>query len=233
MNYKKIYDQICERANKESRVKGVSNYYESHHIVPICLGGSGSVKEWATHENIVLLTAREHFLCHWLLHEMYPDNHKLAIAFNLMCKIQNNKQSRYKPSSRIIKYAKEIDRKARIGNTGFWKGKNLSEEVKEKLRLANIGKTQSKETLQKRHETKIANNSYKIQGDKRRGSKWSAETRAKVKLWHDTTGYKHSEEIKQKLKVPKKIVSCPHCDKLGGLPQMKQWHFDNCKSLKI
>ena len=32
-----------------------------------------------------------------------------------------------------------------------------------------------------------------------------------------------------KNKVPKPIVECPHCDKTGGLPQMKQWHFDNCK----
>ena len=35
-----------------------------------------------------------------------------------------------------------------------------------------------------------------------------------------------------KNKVPKPIIECPHCNKTGGLPQMKQWHFDNCK-LKI
>jgi hypothetical protein len=28
--------------------------------------------------------------------------------------------------------------------------------------------------------------------------------------------------------VPKPKVECPHCSKVGGLPQMKQWHFDNC-----
>lgn len=25
------------------------------------------------------------------------------------------------------------------------------------------------------------------------------------------------------------IVECPHCNKTGGLPSMKKWHFDNCK----
>ena len=34
-----------------------------------------------------------------------------------------------------------------------------------------------------------------------------------------------------KNKIPKPIVECPHCNKIGGLPQMKQWHFSNCRSL--
>jgi hypothetical protein len=29
-------------------------------------------------------------------------------------------------------------------------------------------------------------------------------------------------------KVPTTI--CPHCGKVGGIHQLKQWHFDNCKS---
>ena len=24
-------------------------------------------------------------------------------------------------------------------------------------------------------------------------------------------------------------TQCPHCNKIGGLPQMKQWHFDKCR----
>jgi hypothetical protein len=34
-----------------------------------------------------------------------------------------------------------------------------------------------------------------------------------------------------KNKVPKPVIECPYCSKSGGLPQMKQWHFNNCKSL--
>ena len=29
------------------------------------------------------------------------------------------------------------------------------------------------------------------------------------------------------IKVP--TTTCPHCGKIGGKPQLKQWHFDNCK----
>ena len=33
--------------------------------------------------------------------------------------------------------------------------------------------------------------------------------------------------------IPKPIIKCPHCEKTGGVPQMKQWHFDRCKRLNI
>lgn len=28
----------------------------------------------------------------------------------------------------------------------------------------------------------------------------------------------------------KPVCTCPHCGKSGGIPTMKRWHFDNCKS---
>ena len=33
--------------------------------------------------------------------------------------------------------------------------------------------------------------------------------------------------------TPKRILHCPHCNKSGGEPQMKRWHFDNCKALLV
>ena len=42
-----------------------------------------------------------------------------------------------------------------------------------------------------------------------------------------------SDETKKKIgdanRRPKKRIECPHCGKIGGEPQMIQWHFDNCK----
>jgi hypothetical protein len=37
-------------------------------------------------------------------------------------------------------------------------------------------------------------------------------------------------EISQKLKKPKPKVECPHCGKIGGLPVMRRYHFDECKN---
>lgn len=65
MNYRKIYFEIINKALRKEysgqRWKGDGNYYEKHHIIPRSLNG----KDIKT--NLVLLTAREHYLCHWLL----------------------------------------------------------------------------------------------------------------------------------------------------------------------
>lgn len=95
MNYEKIYNQIIERA--KNRV--LEGYSEKHHIIPKCMGGKNNS------DNLVNLTAREHFLSHWLLHEMYPQSADLRYAFWSMCRSSDN-QKRYLPSSRIYEYAK-------------------------------------------------------------------------------------------------------------------------------
>lgn len=76
MNYQRIYNQLI--AGKEPRVKDKNNYFEKHHIVPRCLGGSNEK------ENLVLLTGREHFVAHLLLVKIHPRNHKLRYALNAM-----------------------------------------------------------------------------------------------------------------------------------------------------
>lgn len=60
MNYKKIYDSIITRRCEYL----YAGYTETHHIVPKSLGG-GDDKE-----NLVCLSSREHFICHFLLLKM-------------------------------------------------------------------------------------------------------------------------------------------------------------------
>ena len=54
--YYKIYCNLTERA--KSRELPKETYIEKHHIIPRSLGGNNSKN------NIVSLTAREHFICH-------------------------------------------------------------------------------------------------------------------------------------------------------------------------
>lgn len=61
--YSNWYYNIINKAKKRNRSKSES-YFEEHHIVPRCMGGSDD------HENLVLLTAREHFIIHILLTKM-------------------------------------------------------------------------------------------------------------------------------------------------------------------
>lgn len=70
MNYQNIYDNIIRRG--QSRV--LTEYKESHHIIPRCLGGTDEPS------NLVDLTPEEHYTCHQLLVKIYPDNNKLLNA---------------------------------------------------------------------------------------------------------------------------------------------------------
>lgn len=108
MNYQRIYDQLIDRAQKENRVRQQGGtYYERHHIVPKCLGGEGETSQWRTHPNIVLLTAREHFLAHQLLVEMYPKEYKLKHAAWQMVFRHSETQSRhYKVGTRLYERLK-------------------------------------------------------------------------------------------------------------------------------
>jgi hypothetical protein len=75
MNYEKIYNDLISKAKSENRVKGEGVYYETHHITPRCVGGSDDS------DNLVNLTAKEHFIAHKLLCEIYPGENKLMYAY--------------------------------------------------------------------------------------------------------------------------------------------------------
>ncbi len=88
MNYLNIYTRIIE--NRRNNVP--TGYYETHHILPRCLGGTDSK------DNLVKLTAKEHFICHLLLTKMYPkgstEYYKTCHAF-LMMLVSSSKNQRY------------------------------------------------------------------------------------------------------------------------------------------
>jgi hypothetical protein len=94
MNYTKIYNSIIQIAVDANRKKGDGTYYEAHHIIPKCMGGDGTEKQWKTHSNIVLLKPKEHWVCHMLLCEMYPMESKLKIALWSLMHIRNKNQKR-------------------------------------------------------------------------------------------------------------------------------------------
>jgi hypothetical protein len=106
MDYAKIYYKIIYN-RKETHIPG---YTEVHHIVPRSLGGSDSI------DNTVKLSAREHFVCHWLLVKMHKhkqqEYYKMLKAFSMMSRVNGDGQLRYIPSSRIFARYKEDYAKA-------------------------------------------------------------------------------------------------------------------------
>lgn len=55
------YKELIEFARSEYRYKGDGCYYELHHIIPVCCGGTNAKT------NLVLLTLSEHLQAHYLL----------------------------------------------------------------------------------------------------------------------------------------------------------------------
>lgn len=131
MNYLKIYIKLIKKAKSENRIKNNEIYYEAHHIKPKSLYPKFKNCDW----NIVLLTAREHYIAHWLLSKALGK--KMHSAFWLM-NIQINNRDRY-ICSRGYEYARlanmewlKSDNNPMKGNA--WnKGIPKSDEHKRKL----------------------------------------------------------------------------------------------------
>lgn len=70
--YTKWYYNIINKAKSELRRKKTGTYYERHHIIPRSLGGKND-------KNLVLLTGKEHFLCHLLLVKMTTGNNRIKM----------------------------------------------------------------------------------------------------------------------------------------------------------
>ena len=138
MNYQKIYNDIIKKAQDEQRQKG-KIYYESHHILPKCLGGTDQK------ENLVLLTGREHFICHWLLikiHQIDPTNHLKMLRAFIMMASKNPKQKIRYMNSRVYDSVKQelYGTNGKLsGENGTFYGKTHSIETRQLLSEKHMG----------------------------------------------------------------------------------------------
>lgn len=211
MDYRKIYDSLMNTRLeiKEQRIKEKRDgtYFEGHHIIPKSKGGTGTSTRPKNNPNIVLLTAREHFLAHWLLWRIYRDRstalafHKMMSNTKLQCRVKN---------SRGYEEARLAFRETNKGNQ-YGKGikKVVSEEQKKRQSEAMMGrfvgennpfynKTHSQDTIDKMKNAA-----------KNRGDEWKKNQRNARK------------------NLPK--IECKYCKKLLDPLNYKRWHGDNCK----
>jgi NUMOD3 motif./HNH endonuclease. len=77
VDYVAVYDDLIARARGRVR----HGYMERHHVTPKCMGGNNH------EENLVYLTAKEHFIAHKTLVRMYPDVYGLWQALIAMGRI--------------------------------------------------------------------------------------------------------------------------------------------------
>jgi hypothetical protein len=164
--YSKYYFNIVNSAKIKKLSKNV--YTENHHIIPKSLGGDNSK------DNLVRLTAREHFICHWLLTKMTidADRIKMLSALWMMSNIKNEYHQRYKVNSRLYEIirtniAKEFSKSLT--------GRKLSKETKIKISQTRKEKIKNGEIIVNENKEK-----YKIITEKRKGTKHTDQTKEKI-----------------------------------------------------
>jgi len=213
--YTRWYNNITEQA----KVRTIDGYTEKHHIIPRSLGGSNDA------DNIVRLTAREHFVCHWLLIKMHlgEARGKMINALYLM-QGKNKYQDRYINSKVYEKLRQDYSQYISDLN----KGRIQPLEEKARQIAAITGRKRapfSEEWRAKMSESKQGEN------NNRYGVTVSEETKQKMR--EKALGRKQSEEtIRKKIaatqgkKREKKL--CPHCGQMIAVNTYSRWHGANC-----
>lgn len=135
--YTKIYFSIIENAKKESRNKR-DDYFESHHIIPKSLGGEDDS------DNLVLLTAKEHFLCHLLLMKMTEGDAKMKMCHAIWMMCYSSPLLICSRTYEMVKRHRSESMKG-VHVPGRWRSTPLTAEHKAKISRALTGRKFSPE----------------------------------------------------------------------------------------
>ena len=247
--YEKWYASITKRG--QNRI--IDSYTESHHIIPESLGGPN------TPDNITKLTAREHFICHWILTKIYKEGEahwKMLNAIRIMrAENKNQKHKRYsnKITARVYNNIKEeyskLQSELRKGSGNGMYGKKQSESAKRAISIANTGDnnpskkpgvgvkiSESKTGVKRQPFTKewIENMSAAKTGENNNMYGKSHKESTIELMRAKATGRKQSAET-----IAKKVDAvrgtkrekklCPHCNQEVAVNGYARWHGDNCK----
>jgi hypothetical protein len=183
--------------NAKQRILPKDTYTENHHIIPSCMTKNNSA------ENIVTLTAREHYIAHLLLWRMSmpPKWHnKMMMALHVMVNGSGHNRQKTERASYIVPsrlfdvYRKEwalYMSETNKGEDNHFYGKKHSAEAIEKIKNANV---RTKDIRSKK---------FRGENNPMWGKTHTAETKALLSkniasAWTDEMKLKKSEEVKLK-----------------------------------
>jgi hypothetical protein len=235
MNYQRIYENIINN----SKNRKLNGYSEKHHIIPKSLGGDD------TKNNIAILTAKEHLICHKILVKIYPGP-KMVRALSMMLRKNRNQTKRIISSRDYETLRKERNRHI--------KGKKL-EELYSEEGVSNIKKAQKNkvwkhtEEYKKRLSEKLKGKSYEerfgkekantlkeLRKNQKLGSRHTKETKLKISAtrigkssWNK--GLTMNENTKEKLRYKQKISrkTCIYCGLTTNPGNISRYHNVKCK----
>lgn len=230
MNYEKIYDQLIQKFKKyKTRYEALKyyDYVEKHHIIPKCLGGTDEK------DNLVFLSGRAHFMAHYLLSKIYPNDRNIWLAIQIMSHGKGGSYERYTPSSRVY----EIARK-KCGE--LFKGSKMSEEAKAKISKHSKNQVHTEERRKRAGESiKIALAKKKeLDGGKKSPARLAADAAQRGKKMSDEARKKMSKSGKGRIfteehraNLAKSRIGKTHSQEAKD--NMKKAHFNRFMKAKI
>jgi hypothetical protein len=195
-----------------------------HHIIPKHMGGTDE------ESNLVELTVEEHAEAHRKLYEEHG-RWEDYLAWQGLAGLMTSQE-----------LVKEM-----LSQAGKKGGKSRSKE--ENIRIAKIGakvnwgknkdfiikvlRANTEKSKKLKEETGVG-----LGGPPKNKWIWinNGNENKKVLISEDIPDGWHRGRVKTwktgVSKKPKEKVKCPHCNKIGGKPVMKRYHFENCKEIK-
>jgi hypothetical protein len=193
-----------------SKNRTLTGYVEKHHIIPKSLDGDNSL------DNIAILTAREHFVCHLLLVKMTTGHYKKLMQFAVGKFIQTTPtQKRVFTSWEYNKIRSSIS----LARTGKKHSKETREKMSQNMKGRKpwnkgvIGITHSPESNTKR--------SITLTGQPKSNTHRDNISKGKTGHTAGMSGKSHTAETREKMSQNMKglrgpqtrIDVCPFCSK--------------------
>ena len=204
MKYEKYYNNLIYKRQFIDVLNKNECYCETHHIIPYSWGGTNNK------ENLVNLTAREHYIAHRFLERIakekygeYSDKHiKMLTALFYMLHTDKDGYTKNISSREYeeIKKKYAIANSVKMSGANHWHyGQHWDEETRKKISIAHTGKTMSDDFKKKLSKAMSGENNpmygknYQSYGLKR----WANE--AKGKTFDEIFGEEKSKEIRKNL----------------------------------
>ncbi len=195
-------------------------YCEEHHIIPQSLGGNNQK------ENLVKLTAKEHFVCHLLLTKMTSGQYKekMIYAAWMMANQENQNQQRYKITGKTYQSLRQA----------FSKVKSVHTKTHNPMSNPEIRK-RHQEAIDRRGKT--SGNTGHKRGPISKELKEVLRQKTIDSMTPERKEAIRQQQLNRTLEQKEKYaiahskrMSCIHCQRLCNPGTLSRFHGDNCKS---
>lgn len=238
--YHKLYFYIINRA--KSRKLLPNTKIEKHHIIPRSLGGNNNP------ENLVKLSAREHFICHRLLPKFTEGKEKTKMLYAIwkMCHSKKSRKDSFKLTARTYSTIKEEMKNSRTSEdfTPEWRAKISASRQGQSSWNKGIPRTEKeknkmKEGIALRRSTDP--NSYKQPPCSIEKAQKIKQSNTGKKWVHNMSGERlNVSPVDYEILIKEgwiagigkrntTVIECVHCKKKIDKANFNKWHGDNCK----